>query len=285
MGAILAENPQDKARPAPERLAIYPGLSLDPTPAPLPKRVLAYAVDTAIIMASIYLALFPLIFGISLTAGVSMGLAKLGHHPAGKEATRLLVAGILIVAAIVLISAADTYFIYFEYKRGMTPGKRLFGLRVIPLDRARLTLGQCVRREMFRYIDCGLILPGLVSVVLSRRGQRIGDLASRTLVIHSSQEEEKRDFLYIRREDYLSLLEALAPSPIPGRLREAYLRFAYPAFGRNGRRVSPPELSSWEEAFRPYIQERGAASLTQESLLRFLAEHCSQIESRKARRE
>ena len=81
--------------------------------------------------------------------------------------------------------------------QGRTPGKRLFGLRVIkdggyPLD----WTGSSVR-NLLRIVDFGLFLfpgfalmlcgaPGLVSIFLSPQYKRIGDYAAGTLVIVES---------------------------------------------------------------------------------------------------
>lgn len=51
------------------------------------------------------------------------------------------------------------YFVYLEYKKnGQTPGKRLFGLRVVTLDGSPLSLGKCLTREAIRYVDMLFVL-------------------------------------------------------------------------------------------------------------------------------
>lgn len=78
------------------------------------------------------------------------------------------------------------YFVFFEWRwNGATPGKRLLGLRVIQESGVRCTPERLVLRNFLRVVD-GLpllyALGGLVSL-LTRRGQRIGDLAAGTLVV------------------------------------------------------------------------------------------------------
>lgn len=79
------------------------------------------------------------------------------------------------------------YGMFFEWVwRGQTPGKRLFGLRVVDERGLSLDGKQIVLRNLFRAVD---ILPsmfylvGSVSCLLSKRCQRLGDLAAGTLVV------------------------------------------------------------------------------------------------------
>lgn len=68
---------------------------------------------------------------------------------------------------------------------GRTPGKRLVGLRIVAADGGLLTVRALLVRNVLRVVDV-LPLPygsGLVVSVLSRRGQRIGDLAAGTVVV------------------------------------------------------------------------------------------------------
>ncbi|NJK93131.1 MAG: RDD family protein [Blastochloris sp.] len=68
--------------------------------------------------------------------------------------------------------------------RGQTLGKRLFRLRVVDEQGLALSLHQITMRNLLRVIDLlpGLYLVGGLSLVLSRRCQRLGDYAAATLV-------------------------------------------------------------------------------------------------------
>lgn len=98
------------------------------------------------------------------------------------------------------------YNVFFEMGRhGATPGQRMFGLRVVSETGAAPTLPQSLLRNLLRTAD---FLPfgyglGVVVALSTRRFQRLGDLAARTLVIH----QEKADGQSQRR--------ALAPLSIP----------------------------------------------------------------------
>lgn len=80
---------------------------------------------------------------------------------------------------------------YFETAwNGQTPGKRLLGLRVLTTDGLPINAGQAVLRNVLRAVDAmpvlflfGFYIVGLLSAVVSRRYQRLGDLACSTMVI------------------------------------------------------------------------------------------------------
>lgn len=81
------------------------------------------------------------------------------------------------------------YDIAFEVLAGgRTPGKRLCGLRVLRADgRAVDPLSSTIRNVM-RLID-GLVflyLPGMVSILVTRHNQRLGDLAGGTIVVRDA---------------------------------------------------------------------------------------------------
>jgi uncharacterized RDD family membrane protein YckC len=71
------------------------------------------------------------------------------------------------------------------YWRGQTVGKRVLKLRVMDEQALRLGFGQVVVRNLLRFVDLlpGLYLVGGIACVLSRRFQRLGDLAANTIVV------------------------------------------------------------------------------------------------------
>jgi hypothetical protein len=71
-------------------------------------------------------------------------------------------------------------------QRGQTLGKRLFRLRVVDAQGRKLTFSQVVVRNLLRAAD---MLPicyavGGVASLLSRHGQRLGDMAANTVVVY-----------------------------------------------------------------------------------------------------
>ncbi len=84
------------------------------------------------------------------------------------------------------------YPVVFEvYRGGQTPGKKKLGLVVVNEDLTPVALGASVIRNLLRSVD---FLPflygtGLVSLLLTRRFQRLGDLAAGTLVVYRPVEK------------------------------------------------------------------------------------------------
>jgi uncharacterized RDD family membrane protein YckC len=78
------------------------------------------------------------------------------------------------------------YHFVLEWAWGTTIGKWILGLRVTELDGSRLTFRGALLRNLLRPIDAqvpfGLIL-GIALILRTRRGQRLGDLAGRTVVV------------------------------------------------------------------------------------------------------
>ncbi len=78
------------------------------------------------------------------------------------------------------------YGIFTEWQwRGQSWGKQVLRLRVMDASGLKLQLNQIVIRNLLRPVDIlpvGYLLGGLVSFI-TRRGQRLGDLAANTVVV------------------------------------------------------------------------------------------------------
>jgi uncharacterized RDD family membrane protein YckC len=105
----------------------------------------------------------------------------------------LLDGGVLIlVASIALFVLIFGYDVCFEVlNRGRTPGKRAAGLRVVRDTGAPVTFITSAIRNVLRIVD---ILPGfygvaMLSVFVTRRHQRLGDLAAGTIVVRDRLQE------------------------------------------------------------------------------------------------
>lgn len=262
------------------QLPVYEGMSLQLTPAPLWKRVIAFAVDVAIIQLSFVLAILCLAVALGSLATVFQPSIK--GLVTTKPGIIFLLVGALILL-LMLVCVFDGYFIYFEWKKGATPGKRLMGLRVVPIDRGRLTLGQCALRDIMRWVDVGLLLPGILSIVLTQRKQRLGDIVAGTIVSHSAQEEAKQQYFYVKQDIYQWFLAKCSPTPPPLSDCEDFLKFAYPTFALETRRltqINHEEIKQWEQYAVTRVPGLSELVIEQEIKLRLFAELCFQTKIR-----
>jgi len=85
------------------------------------------------------------------------------------------------------------YGIVLEWRwRGQTLGKRVMGLRVVDAQGLRLQLPQIALRNFLRFVDALplLYLVGGIAALVTRKGQRLGDLAANTIVARERPWEE-----------------------------------------------------------------------------------------------
>ena len=142
-------------------------------------------------------------------------------------------AGFFIVAFLVYVG----YDIAFEtLGSGRTPGKRWSGLRVVRSGGEPVTFTASAIRNIVRIIDgvaTGYTV-GTISILVSRRNQRLGDMAAGTLVVR----------------------EAPAPEPAPARRASASpsppVRSTSPAEGWDVTGITGDELS----AVRRFLERR-----------------------------
>lgn len=94
-----------------------------------------------------------------------------------------------IVAAVGVIAMFVWFFGYdlaFELRAsGRTPGKRVTGLRVVKVDGRPVDFRASAIRNMLRLMDAlpGMYLVGVITIFVSKRNQRLGDLAAGTVVM------------------------------------------------------------------------------------------------------
>jgi len=135
----------------------------------LGSRFLAAVIDTFIVALSVVV--------LALAAWVIRGVITGNAAPSS-------FAAVVVISAAVLIYIG--YFTYFESTAGgQSPGKRLTGLRVVSVDGAAVSPEQSAVRNILRLVD---LLPllyavGLVSILVTARNQRLGDLAAATMVV------------------------------------------------------------------------------------------------------
>ncbi len=124
-------------------------------------------------------------FGLRLLLYIILGM---GLSWAGGIGTGLILIGIFCIEWF--------YPVLFEIRSGMTPGKKMLGVRVVHDDGTPVALPASLIRNLIRCVD---ILPlfnmvGMTTMLFTSHFKRLGDLAAGTLVVYRSDLREKADF-------------------------------------------------------------------------------------------
>jgi len=106
------------------------------------------------------------------------------------------------------------YPVVFEIHSGATPGKKAMGLVVVNDNGTPITLAASLIRNLLRVADFLPLLygVGLISMLINRNYQRLGDMVAGTLVVY--RERDKTDVT----------IPKVAAKPPPGRLTVDELR-------------------------------------------------------------
>ena len=161
--------------PAPEKLTIDTPeqIALEFALAGVGSRFLAMAFDTILQAGAItILAAIGLI--LRAVSGFATPLRGLG------------IWGIALLFALGFVVYSGYFAIFEAVWSGQTPGKRLVGLRVIDVSGRPVTVYASIVRNLLRLIDQlpGVYAVGILSILITTRQQRIGDLAAGTVVVH-----------------------------------------------------------------------------------------------------
>ncbi len=135
---------------------------------------------------------------------------------------------------------------------GMTPGKRMQGLRVVHADGTPISLPASVLRNLLLVVD---LLPigyalGVVTMMLNQRFQRLGDLAAGTLVVYRASSA-----LPVVDDEVGSLA---APVPLLQEDQRAIL-----AFGERSKDLSDARARELAEVLTPLLDCRGDQAVKQ----------------------
>ncbi|WP_299180528.1 RDD family protein [uncultured Chryseobacterium sp.] len=132
------------------------------------ERMLAFIIDLLIKIAYGFLALY-----------LFFKVFNLGYLLSGLDNWSVMAIYIVITFPIYI------YPVVFEsLMEGQTPGKKIMKIRVVKIDGYQASFGDYLIRWVFRLIDtsfAGII--GLISMIISKNNQRLGDIASGTAVI------------------------------------------------------------------------------------------------------
>ena len=128
-------------------------------------------------------------YGICIAAFIVIGVASVTFSAgrASRTSPGATIAWATAVLVLVQFAVLWGYYVLFEaLADGQTPGKRLMRIRVVRDGGYSVTFGASAVRNLVRIVDMQPILlyaVGIVSMVVSRSGKRLGDLAAGTLVV------------------------------------------------------------------------------------------------------
>ena len=157
------------------RLETPEHVRLDYELADVGSRLAALLIDMAIIVGG--LILLAMADALLRRGGISLGES--------------LAASVLVLGFFVLQWG---YFLLFELLRdGQTPGKRVLRLRVLHSSGQPLSVRGSVIRNVLRIVDFQPAVTGVLGggvIMLTRRSQRLGDLAADTIVVRDGGTDE-----------------------------------------------------------------------------------------------
>jgi uncharacterized RDD family membrane protein YckC len=136
------------------------------------RRAVAYLLDLVICYGALVIFILILVFAIgggAAVTGAAGGLEGVGF-------------GLILLA---VFAAQWVYFVVWEGLTGRTPGKSALHLRVLTTTGRPIHFTDAALRNILRAADAlpNAYVIGLVSMALTRRFQRLGDLVAGTMVI------------------------------------------------------------------------------------------------------
>lgn len=135
----------------------------------------------------------------------------------------------IIIALLVTFVLQFGYFFLFEvFMKGATPGKKIVGLKVMMANGEPLSATASLIRNFIRIGDMlpGIYAVGIITVVLTKRYMRVGDLAANTIVVKARDKKnsiaeapaapaEHRSLILTQKEEAL-LVEYYSRKRDPG---------------------------------------------------------------------
>ncbi len=136
----------------------------------LKQRILSFIIDSLIIL------------GISLFAVLGFILSI--YMSIGKDFMTILFAFIVPLISVPIIMH-PFYFLFFEGRyNGQTYGKKILKIKVVRTDGSKIGFKESVIRNLVRMIEAlTLYIISVVLIMKSHEGQRLGDIAAKTIVV------------------------------------------------------------------------------------------------------
>lgn len=106
--------------------------------------------------------------------------------------------GVWGVSSFVILPALSYSLVLETFMEGQTVGKRLMKIKVVMIDGTRATFYQYFMRWVSNTVDIFLSMGGLglTMIILTEKGQRIGDLAADTAVISIKDNVNLKETLF-----------------------------------------------------------------------------------------
>ncbi len=161
-------------------------IDLELTLAPFGKRALAWFIDGVILFVYLY------------------GFNELVYSQVSMNENLSTIVGILGFG----VPWAMYDFLQEVFFNGQSLGKRAVGIRVVDMQGNEPTISQCILRQALRTIDFTITfgLCALISALVSKNSQRLGDVVAGTVVIEKTPKANITETIYIPvdREDYVA---------------------------------------------------------------------------------
>jgi uncharacterized RDD family membrane protein YckC len=156
--------------------------------APFHKRLLAWVVDMAILFAYYMVTMF--ILETLFTIKPSKGSIETSYNIHWSQ---------LIVASPLLVY----HFVMEWMLNGQSIGKKLLKIKVISANGMQPALHQYLLRWLLRLVDIGITsgMGALVSIVVTKKAQRIGDVLANTIVISTQTVANINHTVFLDIED------------------------------------------------------------------------------------
>ncbi|MBS1635032.1 MAG: RDD family protein [Bacteroidetes bacterium] len=119
----------------------------------------------------------------------------------------------ITLVIIALLPVILYHFLSETFMNGQSFGKKILGIKVVKLDGTQPGIGSYALRSLLRIIDIHLFdgFVALISVALTDKSQRLGDMAAGTTVIKLGSKITLRDtILHKQQPDYTILFNQVA---------------------------------------------------------------------------
>ena len=146
-----------------------------------------------------------------------------------QQALNLFGQGALSLSGVLLLVTLFitwSYFVLLEWLwQGQTVGKRMYGLRVIGEDGSPATFTAVLVRNLARIIDFlpAVYAVGLLTIIVTPRSQRLGDLAAGTYVVRAPKPQ--LDYFSLRTVTPVGAGKAVETRTMPGEMQRLVREF------------------------------------------------------------